>query len=141
MTQTTQLNGIATRGVVEGAPALLLRLEGAVVAAGSAAIYGYAGGGWLMFALLFFVPDVFMLGYLIDRRVGAAIYNAGHSTIGPLALLLIGWNFESTISTSICMIWLAHVGFDRLVGYGFKYADDFMLTHLGTPFARKPVSR
>jgi hypothetical protein len=31
----------------------------------------------------------------------------------------------------IAMIWLAHIGFDRALGYGLKYASGFGFTHLG----------
>src|SRR5882672_2456799 len=54
-------------GSVSGAPLALLRLEGAAALAGAALAYSALGGRWSMFALLFLVPDLSMLGYLAGR--------------------------------------------------------------------------
>jgi Domain of unknown function (DUF4260) len=56
-------------------PPVLLRIEGATLLALSALLYGLNEGSWLLFVLLFLVPDVSMLGYLAGSRVGAASYN------------------------------------------------------------------
>lgn len=77
-----------------------------------------------------------MLGYLAGRKAGAAIYNVGHIYLLPMALAGIGLLADMPIAISIGLIWIAHIGFDRLVGYGLKYDDAFKHTHLGTPFAR-----
>jgi hypothetical protein len=61
--------------------------------------------------------------------LGAAIYNLGHSTIAPLALCVLGW-VVSPVTAALGLIWLAHVGFDRMAGYGLKYGDAFRHTHL-----------
>lgn len=128
------LGSVFTEGTVTGTPRLLLRLEGA--AALAAAVTGYAqlGGGWSLFALLFLVPDLSMLGYLSGPRIGAVIYNFGHSTLSAGGLALAGLLLGMPILLSVSVIWIAHIGFDRAVGYGFKYADAFKHTHLGTPF-------
>lgn len=36
-------------------------------------------------------------------------------------------------------IWCAHIGFDRALGYGLKYAEGFGFTHLGR-IGRKSVA-
>jgi Domain of unknown function (DUF4260) len=125
-----------TDGVVYGAPKLLLRLEGAGGLA--AAVYGYSqfGSGWGLFALLFLVPDLSMLGYLLGTKIGAAAYNIGHSYLSPGALAVAGLLLGTPALYSIALIWIAHIGFDRTVGYGFKYSNAFKHTHLGTPFSR-----
>jgi hypothetical protein len=86
---------------------------------------------WLVGLLL--VPDLSMVGYLISPVAGARIYNAGHSLLGPG--LLFGaellWG-PSTVLIVAGSVWLAHIGMDRLFGYGLKYDDDFQHTHLGT---------
>jgi Domain of unknown function (DUF4260) len=120
-------------GAAYGAPGLILRLEGAAVLAAAVSIYCMQGLSWWVFIALFLAPDVFMLGYLRDKRMGAFFYNLGHTTLLPLALIAVGWHLGSPISLSIGLIWLGHIGFDRLVGYGLKYPDDFKHTHLGGP--------
>ena len=121
----------ASSGAVEGGPRLILRSEGAALAIGAAFFYGRLDGPWLLFLVLFFAPDLSFLAYLVSPRIGAIVYNAMHSTIGPLALFaLAGWAGVNG-AKSIALIWLAHVGFDRALGYGLKYAIAFNATHLG----------
>lgn len=125
---------VPANGVVSGAPKLLLRLEGAAVLVVAACAYAQWDGGWGLFALLFLVPDLSMLGYLAGPRIGASAYNFGHSYLTPGALAAAGLGFGMPILLSLALIWIAHIGFDRAVGYGFKYSDAFKHTHLGTPF-------
>jgi Domain of unknown function (DUF4260) len=73
-------------GAVSGTPLVLLRLEGAAVLVAATFAYATLGGRWALFAALFLVPDLSMLGYLGGRRLGAACYNAAHSYLGPAAL-------------------------------------------------------
>ena len=116
---------------VTGTPRLLLRLEGAALAAGALILYPYTGGSWLLFGLLVLTPDLGMLGYLAGPRIGALAYNAVHVTVGPIALGLIGLSTSSYPAIAIALIWLVHIGADRALGYGLKYADGFGATHLG----------
>ena len=116
--------------VVAGWPGMVLRAEGLGLLAASVAGYAAIGGSWWVFAALFLVPDVFMLGYLRDRRLGAAVYNAGHTTLVPLALGAAGWAGGSTAAMGVALIWLGHIGFDRMLGYGLKYAAGFKASHL-----------
>ena len=120
----------ATPGVT-GTPRLLLRLEGAALAAGALILYPLTGGSWLLFGLLVLAPDLSMLGYLAGPRIGALAYNAAHATVGPIALALIGLSLSSDRAIAIALIWLVHIGADRALGYGLKYADGFGATHLG----------
>lgn len=101
-----------------------LRLEGLAVAAVSAVLYGRLGFGCGMFAALFLVPDLSFAGYLFGPRIGAACYNALHGLLGPAALALIPGGLP------YALIWLAHIGFDRALGYGLKYPSAFRDTHL-----------
>ena len=117
--------------LVAGAPRLILRMEGAALLAGCVAGYAVLGGSWWVFAALFLLPDVFMLGYLLDSRRGAALYNLGHSTAVPGLVIAAGLLMRSDMATAAGLVWLAHVGFDRAVGYGLKYSDGFRHTHLG----------
>ena len=121
-----------TGRTIGGAPLLLLRVEGAALAVTAVAAYAQFGPSWWLFALLLLVPDLSMLGYLASPRVGALVYNALHTTLGPLALLLVGALAGGTMTVAVALIWLAHVGLDRALGYGLKYPDGFGHTHLGT---------
>lgn len=97
--------------------------------AAAAVLYGQAGGSWVMFLLLFFVPDVSFAGYLGGLRVGAVIYNMVHSYAAPLAATLV--LLVAGSSLTLPLIWFAHIGFDRALGYGLKYPSSFHDTHLG----------
>ena len=82
--------------------------------------------------MLILAPDIGMLGYLADTRVGAVTYNLVHTYLGPGVLLVVGVAVDSSLTYSIASIWLAHIGLDRALGYGLKYPDAFTHTHLGT---------
>ncbi len=118
-------------GAVIGGVKLLLRLEGLTLFVGMVMLYAAWGGSWLVFALLFFVPDLSFLAYLSDARSGAIVYNAAHSYMAPVTLLTLGFGFASPLVLSIALIWLAHIGIDRALGYGLKYSAGFGFTHLG----------
>jgi hypothetical protein len=116
---------------VTGGPLTILRLEGAAVLALAAAAYGHSGAGWGLFAACFLVPDLAFLGYLAGPRVGAAAYNATHSYVGAALLGALGVGLGAPLASSLALVWAAHVGFDRMLGYGLKYASAFGHTHLG----------
>lgn len=109
----------------------LLRLEGLAVLALAAAAYAQFGAGWAWFALLFLLPDLSFFAYLAGPRAGAAVYNAAHSYAGPLGLLAVGVLGAMPGLLAIALVWCAHIGFDRALGYGLKYASGFRQTHLG----------
>jgi Domain of unknown function (DUF4260) len=110
-------------------PSLLLRLEGVTVLLVSIALYRQSHASWLLFALLFLAPDLFMLGYLANSRAGAALYNAAHTLLTPGLLLAIGF-LAGKPFLPVALIWTAHIGFDRVLGYGLKYPSHFKDTHL-----------
>jgi hypothetical protein len=124
--KTSMAHG-ATVGGVRG----LLRLEGAAALALFLTLYAQGGHGWGYFAAGFLTPDLAMLGYLHSARVGAWLYNAAHTYLGPLALLGLGWVGEQVWAVPIGLIWASHVAFDRMLGYGLKYERGFSFTHLG----------
>lgn len=112
-------------------PAALLRIEGAALLAASVALYWLNGGSWWLFALLLLAPDVSMLGYLSGPRIGAAVYNTFHSYPLPAALGIFGLLAGAPLAVAVALVWFAHVGVDRLAGYGLKYPSGFKDTHLG----------
>ena len=119
------------KGFVIGGVRVLLRLEGIAAFAAAVALYAYSGFSWALFAFLFLAPDLFMLGYLVGPRIGAAVYNFAHTYTVALALALGGF-FGGSPSTAACgLILIAHIGFDRALGFGVKHATAFGDTHLG----------
>ncbi len=134
MTDLPQTPAHVVRDTVTDGPRQFLRVEGAALLAVATIAFQATGGSWWLFAALFLVPDVSMLGYLANKRLGALVYNLGHTTVLPLGLSALGYWMASPFAVSIGLIWLAHIGFDRVIGYGLKYGDDFQHTHLGTPF-------
>ena len=110
---------------------LLLRLEGLAVAAVSAALYARTGASWWLFAALWLLPDLSMLGYFAGPCWGARCYNAIHSYVAPLALFLSALLLHASGLFPVALIWVNHIGVDRLLGFGLKYADGFGYTHLG----------
>jgi hypothetical protein len=115
-----------------------LRSEGAAVLLVSLLLYAKLGVGWLTFLLLLLVPDVAMLGYLSGPRVGAAIYNIAHNYVLPLLLAAAGMLVESGAMLWLACIWTAHIGMDRLLGYGLKLRTGFGDTHLGRIGRQRP---
>jgi hypothetical protein len=109
----------------------LLRLEGLAAAAFAAALYAHTGASWWLFAALWLVPDLSMLGYLVSPGVGARIYNAIHSYTTPATLAVCALLLKSPTVMPYALIWVNHIGVDRLLGYGLKYPAGFGWTHLG----------
>jgi hypothetical protein len=81
--------------------------------------------------LLFFSPDISMLGYLINPRIGAYCYNLFHNRAIALLLVAIGLLVSDEVLISIGTLLFAHSSFDRAMGYGLKFTDDFKHTNLG----------
>jgi hypothetical protein len=118
-------------GATSGCVRVLLRFEGACVLVAALLSYSRSGFGWSMFALCFLAPDLSFLGYLAGARIGAIAYNTAHSYIGPIACLVAASMLAAPALSAAALIWGAHVGFDRALGYGLKYAAGFGHTHLG----------
>ncbi len=125
---------------VQGSVRWWLRAEGLAVLIASMALYRLDGGGWAWFALFLLLPDLSMLGYLAGPGVGARAYNAVHSYAGPLLLALIGAGLGSRGIVSLALIWTAHIGLDRALGYGLKYPTAFGDTHLGLVGKTRPLA-
>ncbi len=113
-----------------GLPRVLLRLEGLAVLAGAVIVYFHAGFGWVAFVALILAPDLSFVGYLFGARIGAVAYDALHTEVVPVTLATVGVVLEAETATKIALIWLAHIGADRLLGYGLKYPAAPEDTHL-----------
>jgi len=125
-------------GAVVGPVRGWLRAEGLAVLAGCVLLFARGGHSWGLFALLFLAPDLSFAAYLAGPRAGAAVYDAAHSYVGPIVLA------AAQVATGrppvLSLIWGAHVGFDRALGYGLKYPSAFTDTHLGQ-IGRRPRER
>jgi hypothetical protein len=109
----------------------LLRLENLALLAAAGLLYAHLGfSGWT-FAALFLLPDVAIAGWLFSPRVGALAYNAAHSLVGPAILASLGTLPGHPHAFKLALIWVAHIAFDRALGYGLKYGSSFKDTHLG----------
>jgi hypothetical protein len=111
-------------------PHLLLRLEGLAVAAGAVVLYFHEDFGWILFVALILAPDLSFVAYALGPKVGAIAYDAVHTELFPVVLGTAGVIADSSAATKIGLIWLAHIGADRLLGYGLKYPTAFKDTHL-----------
>lgn len=108
------------------------RLESAFILFLTIAVYHLQEFSWLLFGLLLFAPDIFMLGYIKNTKTGAHIYNLGHSYIAPAALGLLYLATSNTETLfSLSLIWTTHISLDRTLGYGLKTEQSFKNTHLG----------
>ena len=120
-------------------PRLLLRLEGLCVLLAAAALYVQLGhSGWL-FAGALLAPDLVLMGYLAGPRLGALAYNAGHTYIAPLGLGVVGFVLAEPLGVALALIWGAHIGMDRALGYGLKRPTGFHDTHLTPSEDRSPA--
>ncbi|MEO8514497.1 MAG: DUF4260 domain-containing protein [Ignavibacteria bacterium] len=86
---------------------------------------------WWLFALLFLAPDIGMLGYLANAKIGAFTYNIFHHKGIAVLLYLTGIYLNSPVLMFTGLLLFAHSSFDRILGYGLKYSDNFKSTHLG----------
>ncbi|HEX4284294.1 MAG TPA: DUF4260 domain-containing protein, partial [Terracidiphilus sp.] len=128
---TTTIDRSLPEFSVQGSPLVLLRLEGLAVAALTFVLYARTGASWWLFAGLWLAPDLSMLGYLYRPCWGARIYNAVHTYILPAILILSALVLGAKAQLPFALIWINHIGVDRLLGYGLKYSNGFGWTHLG----------
>lgn len=118
-------------GETTGAVRVLLRLEGFGMLVATCIAYEKLDMDWSTFAIYFLVPDISLFGYLAGAKVGAISYNTAHSYFGAIVSLVIGFTVPSPALQCAGLIWCAHIGFDRALGYGLKYPEGFGFTHLG----------
>ena len=106
-------------------PEILLRIEGAFDLALSLIFFQAIQGNWLLFILLLLVPDLAMLGYLRSARLGTVCYNLAHTLAGPFLIVAYAYLTKSLWLLPYALIWTAHIGLDRMLGFGLKYPTRF----------------
>ncbi len=110
---------------------LLLKLEDAAKFAAAYALSLYLGYSWWLFFAWLLAPDLSMIGYAINTKIGAQLYNMVHHQGMAIVILAIGLYFVFPPLTFAGIVLFGHSAFDRMLGYGLKYPDDFKHTHLG----------
>jgi hypothetical protein len=110
---------------------VFLRSEGLALLGLSVFLYSWFDRSWVLFALLLLIPDVSMVGYAAGPRAGAVAYNVAHTYLIPASLAVAGVAGDVEGLVTVSLIWFAHIGMDRLLGYGLKRPTGFRETHLG----------
>jgi hypothetical protein len=108
---------------------IILKLEGLFVLLFCIYFYSTYDYGWGLFLFFLLLPDISMLGYLINVKIGALFYNLFHTYVTSTLPLVWGIITHSDLSIIVGLIWTAHIGMDRLLGYGLKYPTHFKDTH------------
>jgi hypothetical protein len=118
-------------GVVKTWPKILLQVEGACIFGSAIWAYSRFGQSWWTFGGLLLLPDLGMVGYLANTSAGAAIYNSVHTETPPILMLCAALAQGNKKVAGLALCWLAHIGMDRMLGFGLKYGTAFGHTHLG----------
>ena len=92
---------------------------------------------WWIFLACLLLPDLSMIGYLVDTKTGAWIYNFFHHKLVAITILFIGFWLNHSILVLAGIILFGHSAMDRIFGYGLKFNDNFKNTHLGWIGKRK----
>lgn len=109
------------------------RVEGLIIFAVGLLLFWHWNNtmSWWGALLVFFAPDLSLLGYLRGHRTGASFYNMVHVYAFGAVALAIGLVMPLPFFVLLGALWLAHSGFDRMLGYGLKLPEGFSFTHLG----------
>jgi Domain of unknown function (DUF4260) len=86
---------------------------------------------WWWFPALILAPDLSMLGYLVNPKIGAWLYNFFHHKLLAIIVFVLGYYVDNQTLTLAGTILFSHSAMDRIFGYGLKYEDAFTNTHLG----------
>ena len=109
----------------------LLKLEELAEMLLAVVVFAHLPYAWWVLPATFLLPDLSMLGYLAGPRLGAASYNLAHHKALAIAVGVAGWALGLPVLLLAGAVLLFHSAFDRLLGYGLKYATGFQETHLG----------
>ncbi len=113
--------------------AVVLQVEAAcVLVTATYAYFAVLHASWGLFLILFLVPDLSLLAYARNPRGPrkALLYNLAHSYVLPFCLLAIGLSTRYVQAAPVALIWFAHIGLDRALGYGLKFGQAFQPTHI-----------
>lgn len=116
--KSSQMNGI-------------LRLEEVGQFLLSILLFNQLNYAWWVFPACILLPDLSMIGYLVNTKIGAWLYNFFHHKFVAIMVLTLGFTLNNSTITLIGLILFGHSAMDRIFGYGLKFNDDFKHTHLG----------
>lgn len=109
----------------------ILRLEGIFFFLTALYFYQLFQGNWILFVVLLFIPDISMVGYFKDKKIGTILYNLVHNYILAISVTAVGILIvKNNTVVLIGLILFAHVAIDRFFGHGLKYPINFKDTHL-----------
>jgi hypothetical protein len=110
----------------------LLKLEEGALLLLSLFLFNQLNFAWWWFPALLLLPDIGMIGYVINPKIGAYTYNFLHLRLVAAIVALYAFTYGNDYWKLAAIILFAHISFDRMMGYGLKYTDSFHKTHLGT---------
>lgn len=108
-----------------------LRLEGVALAVLMVTLTYYSSAPLWILPATFLLFDICMLGYMINPKIGATLYNLGHDITIPTLLIALGLVINTEWVSILGFCWTFHIAVDRAFGYGFKHDHSFNETHLG----------
>lgn len=111
-------------------PKIIVRTENLLIFFLGIVLFHNFSNNWILFILSFLLPDVSMVGYLVNKRVGSITYNFIHNYILCLILIFLGFVFQQLFLMITASILFSHVGIDRFFGFGLKYSKNFRETHI-----------
>jgi hypothetical protein len=109
----------------------LLKLEEAFLFGLSIFLFSKLDYAWWWYPALILAPDLSILGYIKDARLGAITYNFIHHKALGISLFVLGMVLGNQLIQLTGLILFGHSSLDRILGYGLKYSDSFQNTHLG----------
>ncbi len=109
----------------------LLKLEELGQFLGSIILFNQLDYAWWVFPACILLPDLSMIGYLVNPKTGAWLYNFFHHKLVAITMLILGFWFNISLLALAGVILFGHSAMDRIFGYGLKFNDNFKNTHLG----------
>ncbi|MGR9086561.1 MAG: DUF4260 domain-containing protein [Gammaproteobacteria bacterium] len=113
-------------------PYVIIKLEGLAVLLLAVAIFWQQSFSWSLFGSTVLLPDLALFGYLVNAKLDARLYNVTHAKLLPSALAVAAIITSNALISALSLIRFAHIGFDRMLGYGLKFPEGIKVTHLGT---------
>jgi hypothetical protein len=109
----------------------IIRIEEAAMFLLSIYLFAQLHFAWWWFPALILLPDLSMVGYLINNKIGAVCYDFVHHKAVAILLYILGLHFNNETLQLAGLILFGHSSMDRMMGYGLKYFEGFKFTHLG----------
>ena len=72
---------------------------------------------WWWFPVLFFLPDISLLGYVINQKAGSVTYNFIHHKGLAVILYLLGSFAQHPGLQAAGLVLFGHSSFDRFLGF------------------------